>query len=64
MFFAALTVLVTMPMYDTSNFALADTFSEKLPSMLVTVPVLVPTTLMLAPITGEPSSEEVTVPET
>ena len=59
----ALAVLDCIPMYVISNLAPAGAFNEKLPSMSVTVPVLVPTTLIEAPIIGLPSSEAVTLPE-
>ena len=42
----------------------AGTFKLKFPSTSVTVPVLVPATLIDAPITGSPSSEATTLPVT
>ena len=42
----------------------AGTFKLKFPSTSVTVPVLVPATLIDAPITGSPFSEATTLPVT
>ena len=60
----ALTVWEFIPIYEISSFAPSGAVNEKLPSMSVTAPVFVPTTLIDAPMTGSPSSAEVTLPET
>ena len=63
---ATATSCVLIPMYETTNnlAELGTSVMTNLPSMSVIVPTCVPFTRTEAPMTGNPSSSEITVPVT